>query len=112
MRTPVLVSWARWVGTMSVWPLAFAGNLLLRHASALRSATAESPPGDPSSAWIELLHAGPAAALAWPFDLARAQHAAAVQEDLQVRSLLAAAHFERRLDLLERMTLGPFARRV
>jgi hypothetical protein len=63
-------------------------------------------------AWAGVAYAGPAAALSWPFDLARAQHAASVQAGLSERSLLASADFERRIDLLERMTLGPLARRV
>jgi hypothetical protein len=46
------------------------------------------------------------------FDLARAQYAAAVQTGLIERSLLASSAFERRLGLLERLLLGPWARTV
>jgi hypothetical protein len=47
-----------------------------------------------------------------PFDMAREQYAKAVQVGLIERSMLNWAKFERQLDLLEKMTLGPWARRV
>jgi hypothetical protein len=47
-----------------------------------------------------------------PFDMARDQYGMAVQLGLFKRSMLAWAKFERQLDLLERATLGPWARRV
>lgn len=47
-----------------------------------------------------------------PFDMAREQYAKAVQIGLIERSMLRWASFERQLDLLEKMTLGPWARRV
>jgi hypothetical protein len=47
-----------------------------------------------------------------PFDMAREQYAKAVQVGLIERSMLHWAKFERQLDLLEKMTLGPWARRV
>lgn len=47
-----------------------------------------------------------------PFDMAREQYAKAVQFGLIERSMLAWAKFERQMDLLEKMTLGPWARRV
>lgn len=47
-----------------------------------------------------------------PFDMAREQYAKAVQLGLIERSMIAWAKFERQLDLLEKMTLGPWARRV
>lgn len=47
-----------------------------------------------------------------PFDMAREQYAKAVQYGLIERSLLGWAKFERQIDLLEKMTLGPWARRV
>lgn len=50
--------------------------------------------------------------LALPFDALRAQYAAAVQAGFIERSLLASAHVERMLDSLERLILGPRARRV
>lgn len=47
-----------------------------------------------------------------PFDMAREQYAKAVQAGLIERSMLGWARFERHIDLLEKMTLGPWARRV
>jgi hypothetical protein len=47
-----------------------------------------------------------------PFDMARDQYGVAVQFGLFKRSLLAWSKFERQLDLLEKITLGPWARRV
>ncbi|MGB4360798.1 MAG: hypothetical protein WBJ19_10315 [Rhodoferax sp.] len=47
-----------------------------------------------------------------PFDMAREQYAKAVQVGLIERSMLGWARFERHVDLLEKMTLGPWARRV
>lgn len=47
-----------------------------------------------------------------PFDMAREQYAKAVQIGLIERSMLGWAKFERHMDLLEKMTLGPWARRV
>lgn len=47
-----------------------------------------------------------------PFDMAREQYATAVQFGLIERSLLGWAKFERQIDLLEKMMLGPWARRV
>jgi len=47
-----------------------------------------------------------------PFDAARAQYAQAVQVGLIERSMLASRDFERALDALERLSLGPLARRV
>lgn len=47
-----------------------------------------------------------------PFDLARQQYANAVQVGLIERSMLRWAKFEQQLDRMEKMTLGPLARRV
>lgn len=47
-----------------------------------------------------------------PFDMAREQYAKAVQVGLIQRSMLGWAKFEREIDLLEKLTLGPWARRV
>ena len=47
-----------------------------------------------------------------PFDMAREQYAKAVQFGLIERSLLGWAKFERQIDSLEKMMLGPWARRV
>ena len=50
--------------------------------------------------------------LAFPFDAVRAQYGAAVELGLVQRSMLASRKLERCLDRLERLSLGPFARRV
>ncbi|MDE2255986.1 MAG: hypothetical protein KGL42_17195 [Betaproteobacteria bacterium] len=47
-----------------------------------------------------------------PFDAMREQYASAVRAGLIERSLLDSAGFERKLGMLERATLGPWARRV
>ena len=47
-----------------------------------------------------------------PFDVMRSQHAQAVQVELLANSMLASRDFERALDALEHITLGPFARCV
>ena len=47
-----------------------------------------------------------------PFDAMREQYAAAVRAGLVERSLLASARFEHKLGALERVTLGPWARRI
>ena len=48
----------------------------------------------------------------FPFDAARAGYATAVQTGLIERSLLASRDFERTLNWLETVTLGPWARQV
>ena len=50
--------------------------------------------------------------LALPFDIARAQYAKAVQLGLIERSLLASARFGQMLITLEKLTLGPLARKL
>jgi hypothetical protein len=52
-------------------------------------------------------HRHPASA---PFDVLRAQHAAAVQCGAAPRSLLASARFEHKMDWLEHASLGQLAR--
>ena len=47
-----------------------------------------------------------------PFDALRWGYAAAVQAGAARRSMLDSRDVERRLDALERLLLGPFARRV
>jgi hypothetical protein len=47
-----------------------------------------------------------------PFDTARVVHARAARAGLVSRSLLASRDFEHGLGALERMLLGPWARRV
>ena len=48
----------------------------------------------------------------WPFDMLRAQRAAAVQAGLVPNSMLASRDFEHSLGALERLTLGRWARSV
>lgn len=50
--------------------------------------------------------------LTLPFDIARANYARAVRFGLLPSSLLKSARFERELGHIERLTLGPWARRV
>lgn len=50
--------------------------------------------------------------LGLPFDLARANYASAVRLGLIKQSLLNSARFEQQLGKMERLTLGPWARRV
>jgi len=50
--------------------------------------------------------------LGLPFDLARANYANAVRLGLIKHSLLNSARFEQQLGVVERLTLGPWARRV
>jgi len=50
--------------------------------------------------------------LGLPFDLARANYANAVRLGLIKNSLLNSARFEQQLGVVERLTLGPWARRV
>jgi hypothetical protein len=52
------------------------------------------------------------AALHTPFDVMRAQHAQAVRAGLLANSILESREFERRVDALERLCLGPLARSV
>ncbi len=47
-----------------------------------------------------------------PFDVMRSQHAQAVRVGLLANSMLASRDFERAVDALEHITLGPFARGV
>lgn len=51
-------------------------------------------------------------ALQWPFDAVRAQYASAVRAGFVRNSMLASRDFEHTLGALERLTLGPLARRV
>lgn len=57
---------------------------------------------------------GPSAAgqafLAMPFDAMRFHYASAVAAGLAQRSILASGQFERALDTLEKLILGPLAR--
>lgn len=48
--------------------------------------------------------------LAMPFDALRVQYASVVKAGLARRSLLASGSFERTIDALEKLILGPLAR--
>jgi len=50
--------------------------------------------------------------LSLPFDLAQANYARAVRLGFIENSLLKSAQFARELSVMERLTLGPWARRV
>jgi hypothetical protein len=52
------------------------------------------------------------AAVRLPFDTVRAQYAQGVQAGLIERSMLASRDFERTVDAMEQITLGPLARHV
>ena len=54
----------------------------------------------------------PAFFLGLPFDMARHQYASAVRVGLIERSLLAWAKFDQAVSSLEKLILGPWARRV
>lgn len=49
--------------------------------------------------------------MAMPFDALRLQYANAVMAGLLHRSILASGEWERAVDALEKLTLGPLARR-
>jgi hypothetical protein len=50
--------------------------------------------------------------LGQPFDIARAQYAIGVRAGLFKDSMLASARFSRDINVLETLTLGPWARQV
>ena len=50
--------------------------------------------------------------LAWPFDIAHIMYAMAVRIGLLKDSMLTSARFSRDISALEKMSLGPWARRV
>ena len=108
------VALSRWVGALSSAPFAWARGWFQRHASFCQPAVAKNDGQSfnigPSA--VNAARAWQTQGLAAGFDLARAQYAAGVQAGLIERSLLASGAFERRLGVLERLTLGPWARRV
>ena len=114
MQVFKFVSLARWIGAFPAWPFDWVRGFLQRQAPVQCKALPRAEPrrlarkvgpADSARAW-------PTSGLSAPFDLARAQYAAGVNAGLIERSLLASSAFERRLGLLERMTLGPWARSV
>jgi len=100
--------------SIAQWPLQWLGRVLARQATALRrlSALAEHPTPDAASGFAWALWDWRSAASAAPFDLGRADYAAAVQCGVIKRSITASAAIERGLGALERLTFGPFARAV
>lgn len=66
----------------------------------------------PAQLWLDWSQQAGAHLARLPFDTARAQYAGAVRAGWMPRSMLAARDFERQLDTLERLTLGPWARQV
>jgi hypothetical protein len=114
MRYLSFTSLARLAGAISGWPLVWARGLLQRQAAARRSVLALAVLPSPAAAarLADAARGWQAGAVSAVFDVARAQYAAGVQAGLIERSLLASSAFERRLGLLERLTLGPWARSV
>jgi hypothetical protein len=98
----------------STWPLEWARNLLQRQELAQRRVLAltKQPSTTAAAGLIDAVSLWQASGASAPFDLARAQYAAGVRAGLIERSLLASGAFERGLDALERLTLGPWARTV
>jgi len=100
----------------STWPLEWARSLLQHQGFARRRVLALTEQPQPSvttaAGLIDAVSLWQASGVSAPFDLARAQYAAGVQAGLIERSLLASGAFERGLDALERLTLGPWARTV
>jgi hypothetical protein len=70
------------------------------------------PPRVPEPLVLAALPSLLAEALHLPFDTLREQHALAVQAGLIRRSMLESRDFERHLNVLEHVALGPFARQV
>lgn len=114
MQSFLFISLARWVGALSSAPFDWARGWFQRWAFAGRRAFAwvEQPSPEATVSVVDAAWAWQAHGVAAGFDFARAQYAAGVRAGLIERSLLASGAFERRLGQLERLTLGPLARRV
>jgi hypothetical protein len=114
MQSSPFSSLTNQVAALSSWPFDAAGALLQPRAFAERGALPLSQRSllGPAVALVDSLRALQASGVAAGFDLARSQYAAGVQAGLIKRSLLASGAFERRLGLLERLILGPWARTV
>ncbi len=84
---------------------------LMARSAALARPLAWAGPSTVSESVSATVQAG-VGLLALPFDVARAQYAHGVQAGLIECSILASRDFERALGALERLTLGPLARRV
>jgi len=78
----------------------------LHSAPGFRPAVVDGRPG------LDAARASVRALACLPFDALRLGYAAAVQAGAARRSMLDSRDVERRLDALERLLLGPFARRV
>jgi hypothetical protein len=66
------------------------------------------PPSDAVLAGMQVV----SDSLHLPFDILRSQHAGAVHAGFLANSILASRDFERTVDALEHITLGPFARHL
>jgi hypothetical protein len=90
--------------------LAHAQRHVAWHRHTVETARQPGPEqaGQLQRAWRDII----AAAFALPFDLARVQHAAGVQLGALPRSLLESQRFERKLEAMERFSLGLLARSV
>ncbi len=104
----------RWFGALASAPFEWARGWLQQHTLGRKNAVVSSarPSPDTGLGKAQAARAWQACGLAAGFDLVRAQYAAGVHAGLIERSLLASGAFERRLGTLERLTLGPWARRV
>lgn len=67
---------------------------------------------DSATALTQATEDAASALLAMPFEMAREQYAKAVQWGWLPQSLLAAQRYSLGVDAIERLTLGPWARRV
>lgn len=107
-------TWSAMVAALANWPLDWARGLLTRQRIAERRLTALAAQSTPAhvARLAGSLQSLQQSGLAAGFDLARSQYAAGVQAGLIERSLIASGAFERRLGLLERHLLGPWARSV
>jgi hypothetical protein len=114
MQFLCLVSPVRLFGALSSWPFEWARGLLQHQAFAQRKAIAlvEEPSADTVAGLADAVGVLQSSGVSAAFDLARAQHAAGVRAGLIECSILESGVFERRLGLLERMTMGPLARTV
>lgn len=114
MQSLIAAPMTRLNSALSSWPFEWAGTLFHLHASTRRTALTRLDPCVPATAigLIEAAVACPVSSVAAGFDLIRSNYAAAVQAGLVERSLLASGALERQLAMLERVTLGPWARRV
>jgi len=74
----------------------------------MNTSSPSCPPAEAVLAGLQLV----SDSLHLPFDVLRTQHAGAVHAGFLANSILESGAFERRVDALEHMTLGPFARHL